>query len=154
MAAPMISQKARYAFRALIALARRGEGQPVLIAEISRTEEIPQKFLEQILLDLKRAGFVMSRRGKIGGYMLIKPAGEIFFGEVLRLIDGPVAPLPCLSKIAYRKCVDCKSETKCEVRKVFAQVANATRMVLDNTSIADAIDGNIDEIPETYRETA
>ena len=150
----MISQKARYAFRALIALARRGEGQPVLIAEISRTEEIPQKFLEQILLDLKRAGFVMSRRGKIGGYMLIKPAGEIFFGEVLRLIDGPVAPLPCLSKIAYRKCVDCKSETKCEVRKVFAQVANATRMVLDNTSIADAIDGNIDEIAETYRETA
>ncbi len=150
----MISQKARYAFRALIALARRGEGEAIQIGEISRSEGIPQKFLEQILLDLKRAGFVMSRRGKDGGYMLIKPASEIFFGEVLRLVDGPIAPLPCLSKIAYRRCVDCKSETNCEVRKVFARVADATRMVLENTSIADAINGNIEDISIDYQKMA
>lgn len=150
----MISQKARYAFRALIALARRGEGEAIQIGEISRSEGIPQKFLEQILLDLKRAGLVMSRRGKDGGYMLIKPAGEIFFGEVLRLVDGPIAPLPCLSKIAYRRCVDCKSETNCEMRKVFARVADATRTVLDNTSIADAINGNIEDITIDYQKIA
>lgn len=150
----MISQKARYAFRALIALARRGEGNPMLIAEIARSEGIPQKFLEQILLDLKRAGLVTSRRGKVGGYMLIKPASEIFFTDVLRLIDGPVAPLPCLSKIAYRRCLDCKSEVNCEVRKVFASVANATRMVLENTSIADAMQENKDEVSTGYTRSA
>ncbi|RDE08585.1 RrF2 family transcriptional regulator [Pelagibacterium lacus] len=150
----MISQKARYAFRALIALSRRGEDEPVAIGELARTEDIPQKFLEQILLDLKRSGLVASRRGKVGGYMLIKDPREIFFGEVLRVIDGPIAPLPCLSKIAYRRCVDCKNEDKCEVRRVFAQVAVATRMVLDSTSLADARDGNIQDITETYKISA
>lgn len=150
----MISQKARYAFRALIALSRRNQGEAVVTGELARAEDIPQKFLEQILLDLKRSGLVASRRGKVGGYMLIKNPREIFFGEVLRLIDGPVAPLPCLSKIAYRKCDDCKSEENCEVRKVFAQVANVTRMVLDGTSLADARDGNVDDITETYRISA
>lgn len=150
----MISQKARYAFRALIALARRGEGHSVVIAELARAEDIPQKFLEQILLDLKRAGLVTSRRGKIGGYMLIKDPREIFFGEVLRLIDGPVAPLPCLSKIAYRKCDDCKNENNCAVRQVFEQVAIATRMVLDGTSIAHAAEGNIAEITTLYAQSA
>lgn len=150
----MISQKARYAFRALIALSRRDAGEAVVIGELARAEDIPQKFLEQILLDLKRSGLVTSRRGKVGGYMLIKDPGEIFFGDVLRLVDGPVAPLPCLSKIAYRKCDDCKSEANCEVRRVFAEVAKATRMVLDRTSIADARDGNIEEISETYQISA
>jgi len=150
----MISQKARYAFRALLALNRAGKGNSMVISEIAKTEDIPQKFLEQILLDLKRAGFVASRRGKIGGYMLLKEPDEIFFGEVLRLIDGPVAPLPCLSKIAYRRCDDCKNEESCEIRRVFAEVATATRMVLDRTSIADASNGNISAISETYLETA
>lgn len=150
----MISQKARYAFRALIALSRKDIGEAVVIGELARAEDIPQKFLEQILLDLKRSGLVASRRGKVGGYMLIKDPREIFFGAVLRLIDGPVAPLPCLSKIAYRKCVDCKSEADCEVRSVFAQVAKATRMVLDRTSLADVRDRNIPDITETYRISA
>lgn len=150
----MISQKARYAFRALIALARRGEGEAVVIGELARAEDIPAKFLEQILLDLKRAGLVASRRGKIGGYLLIKNPREIFFGEVLRLIDGPVAPLPCLSKIAYRRCADCKSEDNCELRQVFAQVTNATRLVLDQTSIGAAIEGNIPEISDRYLKIA
>jgi Rrf2 family protein len=137
----MISQKAKYALRALIALARpRAEG-PFLIAEISEEQRIPKKFLEQILLDLKHNGFVHSRRGKLGGYALLKPASEITFGQILRLIDGPVAPLPCLSKIAYRKCPDCQTEEACEIRRVFAKVAEATRKVLDSTTLADALGG-------------
>ena len=80
-----------------------------------------------------------SKRGKAGGYGLLRPADTISFGEVLRIIDGPIAPLPCLSKIAYRRCTDCKEEASCEVRRVFAQVADATRGVLDRTTIADAI---------------
>lgn len=135
----MISQKAKYALRALIALAREVPGDSLMISEIADSQNIPKKFLEQILLDLKHHGVVMSRRGKAGGYLLLKPASEITFGEVLRIIDGPIAPLPCLSKMAYRRCDDCASEEACEVRRVFARVASATRNVLDRTSIADAL---------------
>ncbi len=142
----MISQKAKYALRALIALAREEPGDSLMISEIADSQNIPKKFLEQILLDLKHHGIVMSRRGKAGGYLLLKPASEITFGEVLRIIDGPIAPLPCLSKMAYRRCDDCTSEEACEVRRVFARVASATRNVLDRTSIADALaDGTADQ---------
>src|SRR5690349_25049796 len=111
----MISQKAKYALRALVALVRASHhGEPVLISEISRGQAIPKKFLEQILLELKRAGIVMSRRGRLGGYVLLRAPEQVTFGEVLRLIDGPIAPLPCLSKIAYRRCVDCADESSCE----------------------------------------
>jgi len=135
----MISQKAKYALRALIALSRtRQRGGSLMIAEISREQAIPKKFLEQILLELKRYGVVESRRGRLGGYVLVRDPAGITFGEILRLIDGPIAPLPCLSKIAYRRCADCREEASCEVRHVFARVANATRAVLDQTSIADA----------------
>jgi Rrf2 family protein len=135
----MISQKAKYALRALIALAREGDKEPLLISEIALGQKIPKKFLEQILLDLKHNGFVASRRGKLGGYVLLKAPSEITFGQVLRLIDGPIAPLPCLSKIAYYKCTDCRDEGACEIRRVFAKVTEATRAVLDKTTIADAI---------------
>jgi len=135
----MISQRAKYAMRALVALAEADEGESRMIAEISRQKNIPKKFLEQILLELKRGGFVDSRRGRLGGYVLARPAEEITFGEVLRLIDGPVALLPCLSKIAYRRCTDCAEESSCEIRHVFARVAVATREVLDTTSLADVL---------------
>lgn len=135
----MISQKAKYALRALVALARAGRGAAMTIGDIAETQAIPKKFLEQILLELKRAGIVESKRGKAGGYGLFRPADMISFGEVLRLIDGPIAPLPCLSKIAYRRCVDCKDEGGCEIRKVFAKVAESSRTVLDGTMISDAI---------------
>ena len=134
----MISQKAKYALRALVALARTDAGQTRMIADISREQGIPKKFLEQILLELKRAGLVSSRRGRLGGYELLRPATEITFGEVLRLIDGPIAPLPCLSKIAYRRCEDCQEEVSCEVRLVFERVTLATREVLDGTTLAGA----------------
>lgn len=135
----MISQKAKYALRALVALARQPRDASVFISDIAEEQKIPKKFLEQILLDLKRHGLVMSRRGKAGGYGLLRPADTISFGEVLRIVDGPIAPLPCLSKTAYSRCRDCQDEAGCEVRRVFAQVADVTRSVLDRTTIADAL---------------
>jgi Rrf2 family protein len=140
----MISQKSKYAFRALVALVRAGPGSTRMISEISREQAIPKKFLEQILLELKRAGIVTSHRGRTGGYALLKAPEEITFGEVLRLIDGPLALLPCLSKIAYRRCEDCRDETNCEIRRVFARVADATRQVLDSTTLADAVDSDLE----------
>jgi Rrf2 family protein len=111
----------------------------MMIGEIAAKERIPRKFLEQILLELKRHGIVMSKRGKLGGYALLMPAGQITFGQVLRILDGPIAPLPCLSRIAYRRCADCHTEEECEIRRVFARVVASAREVLDRTSIADAI---------------
>jgi Rrf2 family protein len=138
----MISRQAKYALRALIALARIPPGQSMLTAEIARRQKIPKKFLEQILLVLKRRGLVQSRRGSLGGYALLKPAGAISFAEVLRLIDGPMAPLPCLSVVAYARCIDCTDEKSCEIRRAFALVADATREVLERTTIAKAIAGD------------
>ena len=135
----MISQKAKYALRALVALCRAPAGEAVMISEIARGQAIPKKFLEQILLELKRSGIVASRRGRQGGYVLLRSPEAVTFGEVLRLIDGPIAPLPCLSKIAYRRCADCTDEASCEIRHVFAQVTQATRAVLDSTTLADAV---------------
>ena len=135
----MISNKAKYAFRALLAIAAAPEGEALTSAEIARRHGIPHKFLEQILLDLKKAGVLDSRRGKSGGYVMLRPADTVTFGEVLRIFEGPLAPLPCLSKMAYRRCEDCTDEATCEVRRVFAQVADVTRDVLDRTTIADAL---------------
>jgi Rrf2 family protein len=111
----------------------------MMIGEIAAKERIPRKFLEQILLELKRHGILMSKRGKFGGYALLMPAGQITFGQVLRIIDGPIAPLPCLSRIAYRRCADCRTEDDCEIRRVFARVAVSAREVLDRTTIADSL---------------
>ena len=138
----MISQKAKYALRALVVLclAQQG-GTTQMISDIARSQAIPKKFLEQILLELKRHGVVVSRRGRQGGYVLLRAPENVTFGEILRLIDGPIAPLPCLSKIAYRRCADCADEGTCEIRHVFARVAEATRDVLDRTTLADAVKG-------------
>ncbi|WP_377289548.1 RrF2 family transcriptional regulator [Rhizobium sp. SG2393] len=135
----MISQKAKYAMRALVALARVEPGTSLMIGEIAESQNIPKKFLEQILLDLKREGIVTSRRGKAGGYLMMRAPDAVSFGEVLRLIDGPLAPLPCLSKVAYHRCADCTSESACEIRHVFAKVAEATRDILDGTTLADSL---------------
>lgn len=135
----MISQKAKYALRALSALARVPRGQTLTISDIATAQRIPKKFLEQILLDLKHQGLVLSHRGKGGGYGLLRPADRISYGEVLRAVDGPIAPLPCLSLTAYRRCEDCPGEEICEIRRVFARVATATRVVLDETTIADGL---------------
>lgn len=136
----MISQKAKYALRALVALARaEPTGRTPTVGEIAAEQSIPKKFLEQILLDLKHHGIVSSKRGKAGGYMLLKPANRITYGEILRMVDGPIALLPCLSVVAYRRCDDCKDEQTCEVRHVFAKVAQASRDILDQTTIGESI---------------
>ncbi|MDQ0474430.1 RrF2 family transcriptional regulator [Labrys wisconsinensis] len=133
----MISQKARYAFKALFALVRAGD-RVVQAREIASTEQIPQSFLEQILLDLRRGGLVGSRRGKVGGHYLVKDPAEISCGQVLRLIDGPIAPLPCLSKTAYRRCDDCRDERACAVRHLFADGYAAMIGALENASLLEA----------------
>jgi Rrf2 family protein len=137
----MLSQKAKYALRALLELAEAGTGEALLISDIAEKQRLPKKFLEQILLELKRRGLVQSKRGKNGGYALLKPAAAISFGEVIRIVDGPMAPLPCLSRTAYRRCTDCSDEAVCKIRRVFAVTHEATTKVLDRTSLSDAIGG-------------
>lgn len=115
----MISQRARYAFKAIVALARAKPGRGMNIRQLCEQEKLPRKFIEQILSSLRTAGYISSRRGRDGGYELLKPADLIHIGPFLRLVDGPIAPLPCLSRTAYRKCDDCLDETTCEIRRAF-----------------------------------
>lgn len=135
----MLSQKAKYAMRALLYLAQSEPEQPVLIGDIAEHQQVPRKFLELILLELKRNGLVRSFRGKNGGYILAREPQEIFFGHVIRLIDGPLAQLPCASQTAYRRCEDCQDEATCAIRKVLRQVRDASSHILDHTSLADVM---------------
>jgi Rrf2 family protein len=141
----MISNKARYAFRALLAIAASPDGQAMTSADIAQRYAIPHKFLEQILLDLKKAGILDSRRGKHGGYVMLRPADTIGFGEVLRLFEGPLAPLPCLSRQSYRRCEDCVDEARCSIRREFGRAYDAYRHVLDSRMLAHAL-GQSDEV--------
>ena len=136
----MISQKARYAFKALLGLARVPLGQTLQIREISERETIPRAFLEHILLDLKRLRIVGSRRGKDGGYYLVKAPAELTFGDVLWHIDGPMAPLACLSRQAYRRCDDCADEGACSLRAGFAGIFRAHLRVLEGMTFARALE--------------
>ncbi|MBP2301175.1 RrF2 family transcriptional regulator [Azospirillum picis] len=137
----MLSQKAKYALRAMLALAAADEGESLQIADIAERHRLPKRFLEQILLDLKHHGLVASRRGKNGGYVLIRPAEEITFAQILRVIDGPLAPLPCLSRVAYQRCDDCQDETACLIRRAFADIHEATVRALESTTLASALAG-------------
>ena len=135
----MISQKAKYAFKALFRLARMPAGASASIEAIATAEAIPRKFLEHILLELKREGIVASHRGPRGGYTLVKPPQELTIGRVLRLVDGPMAPLSCLSRTAYRRCQDCRDEGACAVRQLFAEAYAAQLARFDSTTLADAL---------------
>ena len=134
----MISQKARYAFKALIALARVPPGEGLRASEIAAREAIPRAFLDQIMLELRKHRLVINRRGKSGGYQLCSDPKNMSFSSILRAIDGPLAPLPCLSREAYRRCADCGSEADCGLRRAFAAVFAATLEKLDGLSIASA----------------
>ncbi len=137
----MISQKAKYAFKALIHLARQPKGETIQIDDIAREAGVPRKFLEHILLDLKHRGMIASRRGRAGGYALIKLPTEITIGQVLRAIDGPIAPLSCISRTAYQPCADCPDEASCGVRRMFAAPYAAQLVLFDATTLADALVG-------------
>ena len=134
----MLSQKSHYALRALLVLAAHTEGKPLQIAEIADAGNIPKKFLEQILLELKKPGIVRSHRGRSGGYSLGRPAKDISFADVLRVTDGPLALTPCVSVLAYRKCDDCFDEAVCGIRKVMAVARDATAEILESRSLAQA----------------
>jgi Rrf2 family protein len=133
----MLTQRSRYALRALIFIARSGGVAPVPISTIAADQKLPRKFLEAILLDLKNGGLVTSYRGKMGGYRLARPAGQISFGEIIRQIEGPVALVPCVSVSAYQRCVDCFEESTCVIRKTMLEVREQTANILDHTSLAD-----------------
>jgi Rrf2 family protein len=135
----MISQRARYAFKALFRLARAGVGESMQIKDICEADQIPRPFLEQILLELKRSGFLGSRRGKEGGYFLLREPSQITLASVLRLLDGPFAPLPCLSKTAYRRCNDCADEATCDLRRVFSEMYGKMLNVLETQTLASAL---------------
>jgi Rrf2 family protein len=133
----MLTQRSRYALRALIFIARSGGVAPVPISTIAADQKLPRKFLEAILLDLKNGGLVTSYRGKMGGYRLARPAGQISFGEIIRQIEGPLALVPCVSVSAYQRCVDCFEESTCVIRKTMLEVREQTAAILDHTSLAD-----------------
>jgi Rrf2 family protein len=133
----MLTQRSRYALRALIFIARSEGIAPVPISVIAADQKLPRKFLEIILLDLKNGGLVESFRGKMGGYRLAKPASQISFGEIIRMIEGPLALVPCVSVSAYQRCADCFEESTCVIRKTMLIVRDNTAAILDNTSLAD-----------------
>jgi len=135
----MLSQKARYALHALIVLAEHGGREPMMIADIAEEAGVPRKFLEQILLGLKRRGIVQSIRGRAGGYRLGRPAKEISFADIIRETDGPLALSPCVSVTAYHKCPDCVDEATCAIRKVLLAARDATADVLESRNLAQAV---------------
>ncbi len=134
----MISQKTRYAFRALFYLAR-AEG-PVAVGTIAAHEKISRKFLELIMLELKRHRLVNSRRGKQGGYELARPADSITYAEVIRAIEGPLAMAPCASVTAYGQCEDCYDAKVCAIRRVLTEVRNASAAIMEKHSLADFLE--------------
>jgi Rrf2 family protein len=134
----MLSQRGRYAIKALLNLAASGS-ELRDVGAISAQENIPRKFLEAIMSDLRRARLVASTRGKLGGYRLARPADLINFGEVMRVTDGPLALVPCASRTFYRRCEDCADEAACVLRRVLGQVRDEVSEILDRTTLADAL---------------
>ena len=136
-----LSKKGEYALRALIDLGIAAEvGRSLVqVTELAASERLPVKFLEQIMQLLKEAGLVESERGKYGGYRLARPAGKIAVGQVVRFIDGPLAPIGCVSQTAYEKC-SCPDETHCGLRMLMLDVRNAITSILDRYSLADVVE--------------
>jgi Rrf2 family protein len=139
----MLSQQSRYALKALIHLASKNPEKPHPTAEIAAASNVPRKFLEAILLDLKIAGIVHSTRGKLGGYTLARAAEEITFGDVIRVTDGPLALIHCASRKFYRRCLDCPDEQACELRKIMIEARDKLSAVLDNHTLAHALAGEM-----------
>jgi Rrf2 family protein len=134
----MLSQRGRYALKALLNLAR-SDGAPKDVGKVSAEEKIPRKFLEAIMSDLRRARLVESTRGKFGGYRLARPADLITFGEVMRVTNGPLALISCASRAFYRRCADCPDETVCILRRVMGSVRDEVSEILDRTTLANAL---------------
>ena len=146
----MISKKTKYGLQALLLLAREyGEG-PLLISQLAQREGIPKKFLEYILLQLKNAGVLQSRKGKGGGYELARPPAEISVGRAIRVLEGPLAPVACVSETAYQRCTECHDEASCGIRLVMKDVRDAMAEILDNTSLSDMLQRSADEVKKRH----
>ncbi len=138
----MITQKMKYALKALLVLADEAATpapEALTIEAIARRSGTPKRFLEHILLELRNAGIIASTRGRSGGYQMIKPPAEVSISELLRLIDGPIAPLPCLSRRAYQRCDDCSDEETCRIRKVFADIFWSYLLLIESLTLADML---------------
>jgi Rrf2 family protein len=136
----MLSKKAKYAINALVYLAKHYKRGPVLIHEISKHENIPHKFLEAILLELKKDGILNSKKGKGGGYYLIKSPEDVNMADVIRSMDGAIALLPCVAHKYYEPCEECKDESTCGIRSVFSDVRNETVNLLKKSTLAHIIE--------------
>ena len=132
----MLSKKTQYALQALSYLAEKDSDEPILIAEIAVAKNIPLKFLENILLELRKAGFLESKKGKHGGYFFALPPSKIKLSAIFRVIEGPIALLPCVSLNFYEKCADC-NEKKCGINKVMIEVRDNTLAILDKRTVSD-----------------
>ena len=134
----MLSKKTQYALQALSYMVEKNSEFPILIAEIAAAKNIPLKFLENILLELKKGGFLESKKGKHGGYFFATPPQKIKLSAIFRIIEGPIALLPCVSLNFYEKCVDC-NEKKCGINRVMAEVRDNTLAILDKRTVADLV---------------
>jgi Rrf2 family protein len=132
----MLTKKSKYGLKALLILAEHAGEGPMLVTDLAEHERIPKKFLEAILLDLKRHGLLQSKKGRGGGYFLRREPGEITVGQVVRLLDGPLALVPCASQTAYMPCDDCVDEELCGIRLAMKEVRDATARILDHTTLA------------------
>jgi len=135
----MISKKTKYGLKALTYLARQDNKQPVQIGVISKSENISQKFLESILLTLRKNGFLGSKKGKGGGYYLLKDPKDIKMSAIMRILEGPIAMVPCVSLNFYEKCDDCPDENACAVHNLMIEVRDSTLNIFNNKSLADLI---------------
>jgi Rrf2 family protein len=135
----MLSQRAKYALKAMICLASHPGPEPLSVTGIAAQAKIPRAFLEQIFADLKRSNLLISRRGKQGGFLLARDASKITFADVIRHIDGPLALAPCASRTAYRPCPECRDVNTCELRPVLIEARDATAAILERTTLADRI---------------
>ena len=136
----MLSKKTKYAIHALSFLAKNDKNTPQLIAHISEETKTPRKFLEAILLDLKKNGILGSKMGKGGGYYLIKQPQDVKLSTILRLFDGPIAYVPCASLNYYEKCEECEDEANCGLHHIMVDVRDETLKLLENKSIQDILD--------------
>lgn len=149
----MLTAKGKYGLKALVHLAHYPMGELALVSDIAMANNIPKKFLDAILSDLRNAGFVQSRKGKGGGYRLARAPEEIKIGSVVRVLDGPLAPIPCASHTRYEPCDDCDVAT-CQVRHMMLNVRNAIAEVLDSTTLAQMRDADGEVLPLELQATA
>jgi Rrf2 family protein len=136
----MLSKKAQYSILALVKLAKEYNNGPVLISSISQSERIPKKFLEAILVDLKQLGIITSKKGKGGGYYLIRKPQDISLADIIRHVDGAIALIPCVTYKYYQPCTHCKDEITCGIRSIIKDIRDETVNILKNIKLSDILD--------------